>query len=315
MQERLNARIFGVAMLAMLLLLSNVCVSAIEGESRNTPEELIERFRAAQAKGSQQLEQDEQVLRELVKQNPSAHKVHALLAQSCSTKRDFECAVTEMEEAVKLAPQESTYWHYLGGQYCATGQPGKAAAAYEKALENAQQRDSRDRAEIALSVRRANLLKSLIDPSRIKGAQLGDKPFDATWARHNTGFGRLDFPNHSSDELAAMKQQLSALIKDVEGSVSFIQEGQLLRGADSQAEYLGCAYDRWFVVGMHQEGKKQEGCFLRQAVVISGEILDDGTIQGKELMETTTDQPEKCPKAVGTAETLFTAAKSKKTSH
>lgn len=264
----------------------------------------------AQDIAANRLNEAEASLQHILQEHPDSYEAYFLLGNLYSRKRNHREAVLVLEHAAALGSENPFFSYYLGGQYCALGELERSEAAFLKATEAAQRGDVtvEDPEELALAVERVRLLRRLVDGQRLVAGRLGEQPFDATWEGRTTGVIKLDFPGHSEQEVAELKQQLETPPSEDNYYLSITQYGQLLRAADLQREYAGCAFDRWFVLGdTVSEESEEMGCRITHTVILSGEIDDDGTMRGSDQLQSKTDHPEKCPKVPGFIETAFVA--------
>jgi tetratricopeptide (TPR) repeat protein len=243
--------------------------------------------------------------------NPKAHEAHYYLAKVYSTRHQFNEALAEIRAADRLDPDNLEYLHYLGWQYCATGQPDEAEAAFQAALKKTESPlvvgEREMKAQLTLYVRQLQELRQLASKGQRRNS-IGSKPFDGSWQQYLVGVGRLESPGHSEEEKDAIKKQF-AQSKGQELDVLMIrQDSSLLRAYGLKSEWTGCAYDRWFAIG-RREDLDYEGCHVERAHITCGELGDDGVLRGSALMISTADKPKKCPRAIGTTELVFEARK------
>ena len=225
-----------------------------------------------------------------------------------SVPSEFEQLAVELEKAAVLTPSLEIY-HRLGYVYCTLGKLPEAEGAYQKALASPtiDTKDS-ERSDVELSIRMTRTLQSLIDRNRL-AKNLSEQPLEGSWNRHAGEILRLDLPGHSTEERQAAKLQMEKALKsetyplDIQGIVNS------LGAKDMKDSYAGCWYNRWFVLWARHEGPDSlgSGCTIQQVTLISGELTDQGTVEGTWASESSGDHPEKCPKAGGGMTYKFTA--------
>ena len=231
------------------------------------------------------------------------------LAQTYSTQHNFEKSLAEAQEAVRLDPKNVTYLFYLGGQNCAAGKPRESLDAYKKSVEFSKSPLVMwsGKREAAFWVMQMEAFNKLIGNPGNQSSQKNDR-FTGSWVEKLSGIGEITSPAHSKEELVKMRAEAQSMIGNELDTLHIQQFGSLARAMDLQQEYTGCTYDRWIVLGNRQEGN-EKGCKFERSFIITAQLMNENTLEGKIAMIGTADHSQACRPAIGTTETLFTAKK------
>lgn len=254
---------------------------------------------------------------EAASKSAKSAEAHYLQARAFSTNKQFDRALSEARQATELEPKIPTYWYYLGGQYCANGQPQEAEAAYAQAATlyklprfsmfnvNAQQRT-----EAGFTTQALQQLLALI-PKEAKATTHASSSFDGAWQRGFTKVVSFEGQGYTEEERAAAIAEFEKSGQTQKTALSIQSFGNLLRAKDPFNEFVGCSYDRWFVLWARMSNRDSEsGCRVEQRTILSGEISSVGQLEGILRMENTGSPAQKCPKANGTFDVKFTATRS-----
>ena len=233
---------------------------------------------------------------------PSRHEAAYYLAKTYSLLSQFEEALASVQDAVKSAPGRIDYQDYQAGLYLTTGRFTEAAAAYEALLKE----PIAGRKEVEFALEKLKLLNQLTTSEA--GEQKPEVPdqFEGT-AVLKFMDARLDvgsFAGRKPEELAAVQQQMKDGLSKEEWNLSMQQDGHVLNAMDVQGVYSGFTTGNAFVLGSQQSGE-EEGCQIIQRAIITGQLKHDGTLRVINGMRRIVDHPENCPKALGSADTIW----------
>ena len=232
---------------------------------------------------------------------PSRHEAAYYLAKTYSLLSQFEEALASVQNAVKLAPEHIDYQDYQAGLYLTAGRFTEAAGAYEALLKQ----PIAGRKEVEFALDKMKLLNQLTTSKAEEQKSEVPDQFEGTAvvkfidAHLDTG----SIGGRKPEELAAFEKQMKDSLSKEEWSLSLQQVGHILNAMDVQGIYSGFATDSAFVLGNQQSGEA-EGCQITQRIIITGQMRNN-TLHVTKGLRQIADHPEKCPKAVGGADTIW----------
>ncbi len=212
--------------------------------------------------------------------------------------QQYDEAAKQVERALSIDFENSEYHTYLAGLYCIIGKIKDAESEYRIALRKYKLPyllSSKKNLEFIL--KKFALLKSIIGQDQVKEACLSGQPFAGEWNERTLEITKIESPYISAEEQKKAREQLEeGLRNQVERIILITQTGNTLLAESDQGDRLsGFCYGPWFVLGRVQENSTPD-CLIDDSRFLFGQ-LKDGALEGVYIIDFSTDNPQKCPRA------------------